>query len=455
MRLAREGRVAVLAAATVIGLGAAWPGRAADNLSEALANAYLNNPDLGVLRAELRGTDEGVPQALGGWRPTVEIDAQGGYKRTDGSRSDAQKLRQANGTLSVVQPLYRGGRTIASTAQAENEVLANRSRLRSAEQAVLLAAVIAYMDILRDRARVELNLNNEQVLQRQLEATRDRFDVGEVTRTDVAQAEARLARAVAERISAEGSLAVADATYERVIGTKPGDLEAAPPLPELPASLKNAAAVTLAENPDLEGAGHSQNSAREAVRVAFGEILPNATLNASLSGGHETSIEDSNTHSVSLLARVTVPIYQAGAVHARVRQAKELRNQRRIEVERARRRAIETVSQSWENLSTARSNIAARQQEVRANGIALEGVRQEAAVGSRTTLDVLDAEQELLDARVSLVEAERTEYIAGFTLYSAIGRLSVAHLNVPVTPYDPTVHYNQVRDKYWGWEISE
>ncbi len=436
--------------AALLGLGGGAT-RAADTLSEALASAYLSNPDLGAVRAELRGTDEGVPQALSGWRPTVQIDATAGYERADSSTINAQNLRQGTGTLSVVQPLYRGGRTVAGTSQAENEVLANRARLRSSEQTVLLDAVTAYMDVLRDRASVALNLNNEQVLRRQLEATRDRFEVGEVTRTDVAQAEARLARTVAERISAEGSLAVSDATYERVIGAKPGDLEAAPPLPALPESLPDAMAITLAENPDLESAAHAENSAREAVKVAFGDVLPEA----SLTGATETSLEDVESTSVSLLAQVTIPLYQAGAVHAQVRQAKELRNQRRIEVEQARRSVVETVTQSWEQLVTARSNIRARQQEVRANEIALEGVRQEAAVGSRTTLDVLDAEQELLDARVALVVAERDEYVAGFALYSAIGRLSVAHLSVPVTAYDPTSHYNQVRDKYWGWEVKE
>ncbi len=452
------------ALALVAIVGASWTQAAgaettqaagAETMRDALARAYLENPDLGAARAELRGVDETVPQALAGWRPTVSVDAAGGYVYSDTSASRRQNLRQVNGRLSVVQPLYRGGRTIAATAQAEKQVLAGRSRLRSREQSVLLAAVTAYMDVLRDRARVELNLNNERVLRRQLEATQDRFDVGEVTRTDVAQAEARLARTIAERISAEGSLAVSDATYAQVIGGQPGDLEGAPPLPALPASLEEAMAITLAENPDLEGAGHQEDAARDAVEVAFGEILPNATLNGTVDGGHETTREYVTTHSISILARVTVPLYQAGAVHARVRQAKELRNQRRIEVERARRRAVETVTQSWENLGTARSNIAARQQEVRANEIALEGVRQEAAVGSRTTLDVLDAEQELLDARVGLVEAERDEYVAGFTLHAAVGRLSVARLEVPVTPYDPTTHYGRVRNKYWGWKVEE
>lgn len=454
MRMRAIRGLAAMGVAAIVGLGAGAT-RAADTLSEALASAYLNNPDLGAVRAELRGTDEGVPQAISGWRPTVQIDATAGYERADRSTINAQNLRQGTGTLSVVQPLYRGGRTVAGTSQAENEVLANRARLRSSEQTVLLDAVTAYMDVLRDRASVALNLNNEQVLRRQLEATRDRFEVGEVTRTDVAQAEARLARTVAERISAEGSLAVSDATYERIIGAKPNDLEAAPPLPALPESLADAMAITLAENPDLESAAHAENSAREAVKVAFGDVLPEASVAGSLTGATETSLEDVESTSVSLLAQVTIPLYQAGAVHAQVRQAKELRNQRRIEVEQARRSVVETVTQSWEQLVTARSNIRARQQEVRANEIALEGVRQEAAVGSRTTLDVLDAEQELLDARVALVVAERDEYVAGFALYSAIGRLSVAHLSVPVTPYDPTSHYNQVRDKYWGWEVKE
>ncbi|MDP6706845.1 MAG: TolC family outer membrane protein [Alphaproteobacteria bacterium] len=427
----------------------------AETMHEALAKAYATSPDLREARAALRVLDEGVPQALAGWRPTLSVSGSGGVERSDSSVSTTQSLTPLSGQFDISQPLYSGGATVAGTQQAENLVLASRADLIETEQQVLLDGVTAYMDVLRDLARVQLNANNEQVLRRQLEATTDRFEVGEVTRTDVAQAEARLARTVAERLEAEGQLAVSSATYERVVGTQPQSLTAAPPLPSMPASLRDGLGIGLEENPRIVSASFAERAANDAVRVAFAEVLPTVDLAGQVVRSRETSLENVSSESESLLARVTIPIYQAGLVHAQVREAKEFRNQRRIQVERVRREVVELITQAWELLETARSNVKARLEEVRANEIALEGVRQEAAVGSRTTLDVLDAEQELLDARVALVVAERNEYVAGFTLLSAIGRLTAAGLGVPVDAYDPTVHYNRVRDRYWGWDEAQ
>jgi TolC family type I secretion outer membrane protein len=424
----------------------------AETLHEALAKAYATSPDLREARAALRVADEGVPQALSGWRPTLSLSGSGGVRRSDTSTSSTQTLAPVSGQLDLTQPLYRGGATVAGTQQAENLVLASRADLVETEQQVLLSGVTVYMDVLRDLARAQLTANNEQVLRRQLEATTDRFEVGEVTRTDVAQAEARLARTVAERLQAEGQLAVSRATYVRVVGGAPQNLTAAPPLPSLPATLQDGLGIGLEENPRIVSATFAERAASDAVRVAFAEVLPTVDLSGQVVRSRETSFENVSSESESLLARVTVPIYQSGVVHARVREAKEFRNQRRIQAEQVRREIIELITQAWELLSTARSNVKARLEEVRANQIALEGVRQEAAVGSRTTLDVLDAEQELLDARVALVVAERNEYVAGFTLLSAVGRLTVAGLGVPVEAYDPTTHYNRVRDQYWGWD---
>lgn len=432
----------------------------AETLSGALAKAYATSPDLHDARANLRAVDERVSQAISGWRPTLSLSGSGGYERSDSASTSVasrptQHLNPLSGNFEVVQPLYTGGKTVAAIRQAENEILAARSSLRSAEQSVLLDAVSAYMDVLRDQARLQLTAKNEEVLRRQLEATQDRFDVGEVTRTDVAQAEARLARATADRISAEGQLAVSGATYERVVGEKPQDLAAAPPLPSLPASLNDALLIGLDENPDLEFANHTERAAKDAVRVAFGDLLPTLDLEGRVQRSRETSFEDQTSENDSILARVTIPLYQSGIEHSRVREAKERQNQRRVQVEQARRQVIEQVTQAWEVLTTARSNITARREQVRANEIALEGVREEASVGSRTTLDVLDAEQELLDARVALLESERDEYVAGFSLLGAVGRLSVRLLDVPVESYDPTAHYDKVRNKWWGWDPPE
>jgi len=424
----------------------------AESLQGALAKAYQTSPDLRDSRASLRAVDEGIAQALSGWRPTIGITGSGGVGHADTNQIKNQTLLPLNGAFEIVQPVYTGGETEASIRQADNQILSARARLRSTEQAVLLDGVSAYMDVLRDQGRLELNINNEQVLQRQREATQDRFDVGEVTRTDVAQAEARLSRASADRIQAQGVLAVSKATYERVIGEAPSDLEAAPPLPELPASLQEALNIGLAENPDIVSATHNERAAGDAVDVAFSDLLPRVDVQGRVSGNHENSLEDVHGSNATLLARVTIPIYQSGVEYSRVREAKERRNQFRIQVEQARRQVVEAVTQAWEVLTTTRSNIEARRESVRANEIALEGVREEASVGSRTTLDVLDAEQELLDARVALVDAERDEYVAGYTLLSAIGRLAVARIGVPVEEYDPAPHYNKVREAYWGLE---
>jgi TolC family type I secretion outer membrane protein len=424
---------------------------AAETLQEALAAAYQNNPDLRAERARLRAIDENVPQALSGWRPSVSATGSVGRERARTSLIDEQQLTPTVRQLDVTQPLYRGGRTVAQTRQAESQVRAGRAVLESVQQTVLLNAVTAYMDVLREQANVDLTGNNEQVLNRQLEATRDRFEVGEVTRTDVAQAEARVSRASSDRVAAQGRLGVQRATYARVVGNLPGKLADAPPLPPLPPNLQEAIAVATTENPDLEAAQYVEDAARHNVRVATGALLPSVNLIGRVLRSDEATFEDSESRSDSIRAQITIPLYQSGAVESQVRQAKEIASQRRIEIEQTRRAIVESTTQAWEDLESSRARIATSQEQVRANEIALEGVRQEASVGSRTTLDVLDAEQELLDSRVALVAAERDEYVAGFRLLAAIGGLSADRMGLPVELYDPTRHYRQVRDKWWGW----
>ncbi len=438
--------LSALAASILLGPASA----SAETMFEALALTYVQNPQLRAARAQVRATDEGVPQALSGWRPNLAATGSLGKEESRSTTTNEQSLTPRVTQLDLTQPLYRGGRTVSATNSAESQVQAARATLTSTEQQVLLAAVTTYMDVLRDGARVQLTANNEQVLRRQLEATQDRFDVGEVTRTDVAQAEARLSRAVSDRVSAEGDLATSRATYVRVVGQAPGTLEPAPPLPIMPASLDEAMAIATDENPDLKTAQFTERAASHDVRTAFGSLLPTLNLVGQVQRTDEQSLENISSRSDSLLAQLSIPLYQQGTAHSQVRQAKQVRNQRRLEVAQSMRQVNEAVTQAWETLKTAEAVIASRRQQVRANEIALEGVRQEAAVGSRTTLDVLDAEQELLDSRVALVIAERDEYVAGFTLISAIGRLTAIQLDLPVELYDPQVHYQQVRDKWFG-----
>ncbi len=427
----------------------------AETLFEALANAYVGNPTLQAARAAVRTTDENVPQALAGWRPTISLNASTGAQNSRSTATREQNLVPRSYSADISQSVYAGGGTVAATKQAESNVQQARAQLTVVEQTVLFDGVTAFLDVLRDQATVQLTKNNEVVLRRQLEATRDRFEVGEVTRTDVAQAEARLSRTTADRVVAEGDLGVARASYRQVFGATPGSLQAAPPLPGLPATEAEVLAISDAENPSIAVAIHNENAARHAVEVAEADLLPTVDLAGQVSRSDETSFEDISNRSDSINAIVSVPLYQAGAVHSQIRQAKELLNERRIAVEQTRRDVAEAASAAWERLTTTRSQILARSDEIRANTIALEGVRQEAEVGSRTTLDVLDAEQELLNSSVSLVVAERDEYVAGYFLLAAVGRLTASYIGLNVQIYDPSQHYQKVRNKWWGWKTPK
>jgi outer membrane protein len=431
-----------------------WAGAASgETLVDALATAYMNNPTLLAERAAVRAVDENVPQALSGWRPTVEVDGDLGLERSKTNAIRAKTLTPWTTSLSVSQPLYRGGRTEAATNRAESQVAAARARLMTVEQQILRDAAAAYVNVLRDEAVVQLNRNNVQVLSRQLEATRDRFQVGEITRTDVAQAEARLSRSVSDQVQAEGNLASSRAAYERVVGQSPGTLEPAPRLRDLPVDAQSAIGLALDNNPQYQEARHNEYASLHAIDESRGKTRPQVSLNADAQHAEEPSLATKDSDSYSVVARVSFPLYQAGAVDSEIRQSRQVNSQRRIEVEESRRTVVEQVTRSWEAYGTARASISSRKDEVRAAEIALEGVRQESIVGARTTLDVLDAEQELLDARVALVLAERDEFVASFDLAAALGALSAENLELPVDLYDPGVHYQAVRDRLYGDDV--
>jgi outer membrane protein len=425
----------------------------AQSFTETLAAVYNNSPSLAAQRAALRAIDEGVPQALSSWRPTLSFSSEYGWRdqTTSGPASSSDGTTHPfTNSLNLSQPLYRGGRTTAATQSAEANVLAGRAALTTAEQNVLFQGVSAYMDVVRDQAVVELNRNNEQRLRRQLEATRDRFRVGEITRTDVAQAEARLSRAISDRVSAEGNLASSRAGFRRVVGESPRQLANPPPLPPLPRNEDEAQGVAEEESPELSSALHRESAARHDIRSTSGALLPTVSLNTTLSRAEDSSSRDTTTESARVTLQLTVPLYEAGSTYSQVRQRKQIHQQRRLEVDDSRRQVREAVTRAWEALTTARASIVARRAEVAANRVALDGVQQEAEVGARTTLDVLDAEQELLDSQVALVRSQRDEYVAGFQLQSAIGRLSARRLGLPVDAYDPTENYRRVRDKWIG-----
>ncbi|MCZ4282645.1 TolC family outer membrane protein [Kiloniella laminariae] len=430
----------------------------AQSLNDALVKAYETNPTLSSAQTGLKSVNESVPQALSNWRPQVTLSGSAGVRRTDTdapSGDSTDTTQPLNATLQVTQSLYRGGRTVAATEQAENLVLAQRANVVAVEQDVLLKAVSAYASVWRDQAVLELNVNNEKVLARQLEATKDRFEVGELTRTDVAQSESRLATATAKRIASEGTLNTSKAAYIEIVGAEPIQLERPNPFGTPPASQSELLGVALENNPSVLAAKYNELAAIKQVREVTGELYPEVALVGSVSRSDETSSKDVDSTSGEIIAQVTVPLYQQGLVSSRVRQAKQDANQRRIQIAEQSRSIEQQGVSSWENLVTAQAQIQSFTSAVEAAEIALEGVRQEEEVGERTILDVLDAEQELLDAQVNLVSAERDEVIATYQVLGAMGQLTAQYLGLPVNLFDPAADYNKVRDKWFGLEIEK
>jgi len=435
---------------------------AAENLIEALTAAYSNNPTLEAERAALRAQDEAVSQAKAGYRPSIEATGSIARSNTEQLSNFAgvptqrdDTLTSKVGSVALVQPVFRGFRTMNDVRRARNEVYAGRAQLTETEQQVLLAAATAYLDVIRDEAILELNRNNVQVLTRQLEASQDRFRVGEITRTDVAQSEARLARAISDRTRAEAALTSSRAAYNRIVGRMPGTLQYPEDLAAVPATEAAALEIALAESPLLNAARFNDRAADYAVASAKGGFLPEVSVRAEYRREYDTSVFVDEVERKQIVAELRIPIYQAGVQSSAVRQARQLNTQRRLQVIEAERQVTEAVRNAWEALREARARIVSDKSQVRANEIALEGVRQEAAVGSRTTLDVLDAEQELLDSRVSLTAAEHDAAVATFQLLAAMGRLTARALNLPVTYYDPERNYERVSDKIFGWGVED
>ena len=446
-------RLATLPAAAVLAL--ALPAvAAADTLLEAMAKAYVANPQLEAERARLRATDEGVPQALSGWRPTVTARGSAGYGRFNSKRrsppGDSTESRNpASARIEATQPLYDGDRRTARLRAAKHRVSAQRARLLSVEQTVFLSTGLTFMDVVRDQAVVELTVNNVNVLRRRLQAARDQFEVGEVTRTDVAQAEARLARAIAERVSAEGRLETSRASYQRVVGELPDRLVSPPPLAGLPQTKEEAVEAASRDNPEVAAASFDERAALEDAEAIRSELLPRVNLVGTVSHAADSSGRGTRNNDVSVSATVSVPLYEAGNVTSRRRAAIETASRLRAVTEDRRRIAVEQAVRAWESLASARARLESLITEVRASEIALDGLQQEAEVGTRTLLDVLDAEQDLLDARVNVVRTQQAEAVASYQLAAAAGRLTAEFQNVQVPLYDYQANYDRVRTIRW------
>lgn len=461
LRARRSARLAGVLGSTALACLLTATPASTQTLTEAFAYAYNNNPQLLAQRAALRATDEQVPQALANWRPTVNFTGQAGYAR--GAVTVSPPAGAGHGVftnsversldLQITQPVYRGGRTEAQTRQAINTVQSTRAQTLGVETTVFQAVAQTYIDVVRDQTLVEVNRNNEAVLRRQLEATRDRFRVGEVTRTDVAQAESSLAQATATRIASEGTLEVSRANFVRAVGHPPGRLVLPRERPVLPATREEALAMAGNNNPNVISASFAEAAARDNIAVVRGQLLPQISIVGDLNRSYSPSITLSTARedTASVVARMTMPLYEGGAVYSQTRQAEQTVGQRRSQVDDARRLAVQQATQAWETLVSARAAIASFAAAVKAAQIALEGVQQEALVGSRTVLDVLISEQQLFTTQSQLVGAQHDAAVAEFNLAAATGRLIAPELRLPVQLYDMEKHYKAVKDKWAGF----
>lgn len=447
--------------AIAAGMAASGLDARAETLSDALVDTYNTNPQILSERANLRATDEGVPQALSGWRPTVTFTATAGGEREEtspplGTFFPAQQgLAPYTLDTNLTQPIYNGGRTVAQTKQAEQTVEAERARNLATEETVFFSVCQAYLDVVRDQEQLALNINNEQVLRRQLEATTDQFKVGTLTRTDVAQAEARLAGATASRLAAEGQLQVSRANYKRVVGHVPERLEQPTLRPVLPVTRDEAISLAANKNPNVVAALFTEDSARSAVDATRDQLLPSVALVGDINRGQDTEFVNHETTLYSVVVRVTVPLYESGSVYSQTRQAAQAVGTRKGQTDDARRAAVQSATQAWETIASGRAQIESLRSTIRAAEIALEGVRQEASVGSRTVLDVLNAEQELFTDRAQFVTAQHDLALAEFNLAQQDGRLTAADLRLPVKLYDVTAHYRSVRNKWLGFGSND
>jgi outer membrane protein len=436
-----------------------------ETLEEALATVYATNPTIAAERAQLRSTDETLPQALAQRRPTVIGQGQVGITTESSSFGNSnvagsnlagvntaggQTLYPRGVSLSLDQPLWTGGRAGAAISQADYLIDAERANLFNVEESVLLQATTAYLDVVRDQALLEVARNNVKVLRTTLDQTRAQLDAGVATRTDLAQTEARLAQGIADQRQAEVNLATSRAAFQNTVGHMPGPLTAVPNVPGLPPNQAAAVDLALERNPQVLVAKANENAAGAGIDIARSELMPRLDLNAQIVHFNSERIKDVQRDSASVLATLTVPVYQAGAEYSRIRQAKESFGQNRNQIDVAKRQVVQSATAAWENLQAARARVRSFQSQIDANRIAYNGVVEEQRVGTRTVLDVLNAEQELFTSQVNLAQAQHDEAVSAYQVKALIGDMTAFALKLPVDLYNPRQHYDTVRDKWIG-----
>lgn len=423
----------------------------ADTLADALASAYRTNPTLDSARQQTRQTDEGFAQARAGFLPRIDVtgsygtelhinkaETPGGTVRTKGTTEPQTAAVQAT------QSIFEGGRRLAQVGFANAQIRGAQEGLRSTEQSVLLQVVSAYVNVQRDGEVVRIREGNLKLLQREQQAAKDRFEVGEITRTDVAQADARLAGAVADLAGAHADYEASLAEYTRIVGQPANNLEPAPAVAGVPASLDEATAIALTNNPDLRRFKENEAAARQQVRIDRADLLPQVSIVGRMERDWDISTPNFTTDSQSAAAQISIPLFEGGFARSRTRQAKIGVERAQAQTEEVRRQVVSQTTSAWNDYSASLRVIEASKEGVRANQLALEGVEQEQQVGLRTTLDVLNAQQELLNAQLAVVRAERDSYVAAHALLQAIGKLDARSLGVNAPLYDPDDHRHAV-----------
>jgi outer membrane protein len=430
----------------------------AETLAEAMAMAYESNPTLARQRSTLRAVDESYIQTFSGLRPNLAFTATLTHSEARQSGSSSTLVNTGNGTLNLNQPIYTGGKVSSQLSATEADILSSRENLRASESDTLAAVIQAYVDVRRDQERLRISQENVRVLERQLEESKARFKVGEITRTDVAQSESRLAVARAGLATSDAQLGISRANYLAAVGQSPGDLAPEPSLAGLlPATIEDAFVKTNENNPQLVSFVYAEQAARARVAAAKAGLRPTVTLRGTYGFNGRGGIANQPPPQLSVYERditasavVSVPVFTGGLIESQIRQTTEQANIARSSVEVQRRSSLQRVAQAWNSLQGARANLTASEEQVRASTVAFEGVRQEAQVGLRTTLDVLNAEQELRQAELARINARREEYVAATSVISSIGMLEARNLLPGETLYDPVAAFEDVK-KLPGW----
>ena len=446
------------ATAVVFLVQMAAPALGADTMESALLRAYQNNPQLNAQRAIVRATDENVPQALAGYRPKVSATLSAGVQFIDQLTEGAngKKIEQGDqgphaAGLTATQTIYNGNQTANKVRSAESQVFGAREGLRLMEQTVLLSAATVYMDYLRDAAILEVQRSNTRVLELTLKQTRQRYDAGLVTPTDVAQSEAQLAAGKSQELAAQSTLTTTRANFRRIIGKDPSNVQPASPVDRyLPATVNGAVELALRQNPNVTAAMYGVDVSFLTVKINEGALLPTVTVQATVSKVWQQTIIQINQFTAATSAQLTVPVYQGGAEYSLIRQSKETLEQQRLTLEQVRDQARADLVTAWGQLVAGKSQVAAAQSQVEASELAYLGTTKEAQVGQRTVIDILNAQQTVVNARVALVTAQHDRVVASYAVLNAIGRLSPQVLHLPTTTYDAGVHYQQVRDNWGG-----